>query len=100
MQNFILKVVVGTEIEADLETGLRYVAGEVRKTNINEMFESTRVAFGDEVGDANVVAKGCEPELWDCCRATGSTLGEWRVIRIVLERCLDASIDLLRSGWR
>ena len=36
-------------MEADLETGLRFVAGEVRETDINEVFESTRVAFRDEV---------------------------------------------------
>jgi len=87
-------------MEADLETRLRFVAGEVRETDINEVFESTRVAFGDEVRDANVVTKGCEPELWNCCRATGNTLSEWRVVRVVLERCLNASIDLLLRGGR
>lgn len=87
-------------MEADLETGLRFIAGDVRETNINEVLESTRVAFGDEICDANVVAECCEPELRDCCRAAWSTLGEWRVVRIILERCLDASIDLLRGGRR
>ena len=49
VQNPILKVVIGTKMEADLETGFRFVTGEVRETDINEVFESTRVAFRDEV---------------------------------------------------
>ena len=36
-------------MESDLETGLGFVVGEVRETNINEVFESSRVAFGDEI---------------------------------------------------
>ena len=49
VQHLILKVVVGTEMEADLETGFGIVAGEVRGADVDEAFESTRVAFCDEV---------------------------------------------------
>lgn len=100
VQDFIFKVLVWAEIEADLETRFRFRIGEVGETNINEVLESARVAFGDEIRDANVVAESRKPELWDCGRASGRILGEWRVVRIILDRCLDPSIDLLRSRRR
>lgn len=99
VQDLILKVFVGAKMEADLETRFRFVVGYVRETDVNEVLESTRITFGDEVRNANVITQGCEPELWDCGRATGSILCEWRVVRIILERRLNASIELL-CRWR
>ena len=67
-------------MEADLEAGFGFVVGKVGKTNINEVFESTRVTFGDGFRDAQVVTEGCKPKLWNCRRASRCTLGEWRVV--------------------
>ena len=96
VQDFVFEVFVGAEIEADLESGFRFVAGDVREANIHEVFESTRITFGDKIRNSNVVTESCEPELWNGGGTSGRILGEWRVVWVILERRLNAGIDLLR----
>ena len=93
----VCEVVVGLEVEVELVPGWA-VGREIADLHIGERLERVRVAIGDQLSDAGVVAQCSEPELGNRGRLALDRYA--LVVILLLLGLLDARGDLLSRRLR
>ena len=101
VEDLVLKKVVRSEMELNLEAGLLLLGRKVGDGDVNEALERVSVAIGNHLAERGVIAERGEPELGD---GRGGVLAgglrERSVLWVLLLFLLLARLDLLRSRLR
>lgn len=96
----VLEKVIFRETEQDLEPKLRFIiVGEVFQSDVCEMFQCSRIAIRDELREANMVPKRCQPEFRDSLGF--GVFDERSVVFVIFDGLFFTSFDLFwcRRRW-
>ena len=102
-ESFIFEKLVLAKDELDFEAWFAFefrvgLVIKISEANVDKMFQGFGVPIGDDIVQADVVSKGCEPEFRDGSGVGWRVFGQRGVLLVVLLRILLACLDFFLSG--